>query len=251
MTTTPDGTTSGSSGANDLGQLISRLDELQRRSDALTAALDRSRQIRRLIMVAFLAFVLLAGWRFYALANTIRSKDYQDRLTAALQKSVATNQDTFSKEAQRLVDGITPVVTTAFADQSKKDLPLFMQVIDKERQALMDGLPQRMSDHVEKHHHAMLRRHEKLIQTEFPTVQNAEVRDRMMANVCTALDRLIKKYYVDEFQKEFLKMSNSWNDFPPAAAPGVGDPPLEEQLMGEMMDLVAVKMARHRSMPSK
>ncbi len=250
MTTTPEGT-SGSSGVNDLGQLVSRLDELQKRTEALTAALEQSRKTRRLIMTAFLAFVLLAGWRFYALANTLRSKEYQDRLTVALQKSVATNQDTFSKEAQRLVDGITPVVTTAFTEQSKKDLPLFMQVIDKERQTLMDGLPQRMSDHVEKHHHAMLRRHEKLIQTEFPAVQNAEVRDRMMANVCTALDRLVKKYYVDEFQKEFLKMSASWNDFPPADVPGAGDSPLEEQLMGEMMDLVAVKIARHRSTPAK
>ncbi len=246
MTTTLDGT-SGSSSSNDLSLLISRLDELQRRSDALTTALERSRQTRRTIMVAFLAFVLIAGWRFYALANTIRSKEYQDRLMVALQKSVATNQDTFSKEAQRLVDGITPVVTTAFTDQGKKDLPLFMQVIDKERQLLMDGMPQRMSDRVEKHHHSMLRRHEKLIQTEFPTVQNAEVRDRMMANVCTALDRLIKKYYVDEFQKEFQKMSASWNDFPPADVPGAGDPPLEEQLLGELMDLVAVKMSRHRT----
>ena len=250
MSTTPE-RTSGSSGASEMEQLASRLDELQRRSDALTAALERSRRTRRLIMVAFLAFVLIAGWRFYALANTLRSKEYQDRLTVALRKSVEANQDTFSKEAQRLVDGITPVVSTAFTEQSKKDLPLFMQVIDKERQTLMDGLPKRMSEHVEKHHHEMLRRHEKLIQTEFPTVQNAEVRDRMMGNACIALDRLVKKYYVDEFQKEFQKMSSSWNDFPPADMPAAGDPPLEEQLMGELMDLVAVKMAHHRSAAAK
>ena len=235
----------------ELEQLVSRLDELQRRSDALTAALERSRQTRRMIMVAFLAFVIIAGWRFYALADTIRSKEYQDRLMVALQKSVATNQDTFSKEAQKLVDGITPVVSTAFTEQSKKDLPLFMQVIDKERQMLMDGLPQRLSKHVEDHHHEMLRRHEKLIQTEFPAVQDAEVRNRMMANACTALDRLVKKYYVDEFEKEFRLMSDTWNDFPPADKPGVGDPPLEEQLMGELMDLVAVKMSRHRAGAAK
>ena len=246
MSTTPEPTT-GSSGSTELQHLVSRLDELQRRHDAFSAAVDRARRTRRLIMIAFLAFVAIIGWRFYALANTLRSQDYQDRLRDELGKSVATNQDEFTREAEKLVKKITPVISEALSEQSKKDLPLFMQLIDTERKTLMTGLPQRLSERVEKHHREMLRRHEKLIQTEFPAVQDSDVRDRMMGNVYTALDRLVKKYYVDEFQKEFQRMSDAWDDFPPADVPGVGDPGLDEQLMGELMDLVAVKLSRHRA----
>lgn len=243
MSTTPERTT-GTSGTTDLDQLVARLDELQCRSDALTAALERARSTRRFIMIAFLAFVVISGWRFYALANTITSKQYQDKLLAEFQKAIEGNQDVLGKEAQHLVDGITPVVTAAFSEQAKKDLPLFMAVIDKEREALIASLPQRMQERVEGHYHQMIRRHEKLIQTEFPTVQNEEVRNRMMANTCAALDRLVQKYYVEEFKKELLAMSNTWNDFPPAPMPSAGDSPLEDQLLGELMDLVSLKLSR-------
>ncbi len=226
-------------------QFAARLDELQRRSDALTVAFARARQTRQIIMFAFLAFVVVAGWSFYSLGNSVRSKEYQDRLLTELQKSVADNQDTFSSEAQKLVDAITPVVTTAFVDQSQKDLPLFMQAFDKEREDLMDSLPKRMSEHVEQHYHGMVSQHEKLLDAEFPAAKNPEVRDRMIANVQDALDRLVKKYYVEEFQREFKLMSAAWNDFPAADVPGEGEPPLTELLKGEIVELLAA-VARYR-----
>ena len=250
MSTTPDRTT-GASGSTEMEQLASRLDELQRRSAGLTAALERSRKTRRLIMLAFLVFVIIAGWRFIALAQSVNSPEYKTRLVAALSKSATDDANVYSTEIQKLVKGITPVVSTAFSEQASKDMPIFMQVFDKERESLMTDLPQKMSKRVEDHHDKLLRRHQDLLKAEFPTVENPEVRDRMMANACTALDRLIQKYYVDEFKREFKIMSDAWSDFPPAPVPGAGDPPLEEQLLGELMDLTAVKLARHRALPPK
>lgn len=226
-------------------QLATRVAELQSRSDALTAAFSHASRTRLIVVSAFLAFVVISGWSFYSLANSIRSKDYQDRLLTELQKSVADNQDTFSIEAQKLVDHITPVVTTAFVDQSQKDMPLFMQAFDKEREGLMDSLPKRMSDHVEQHYHEMVSQHEKLLEAEFPAAKTPEVRDRMISNVQEALDRLVKKYYVDEFQQEFKLMSSAWNDFPAADVPAPGDPLLTEQLKGEIVELLAA-VARYR-----
>lgn len=231
----------------ELDQLTARLDELQRRTEGLTAALEQSRSTRRFIMIAFLGFVILAGWRFFSLGNMIRSDDYQARLLAEVQKAVATNQDSFSREAQKLVDGATPVVTTAFSKQSEKDMPKFMQIIDEERAKLLDSLGQRMAQKMENHHHELLRRHDKLFQEEFPTANDAEVRERMMGNTCLALDRLVKKYYVDEFQKELKAMDRTWEDFPPADKPAAGEPPLDSQLIGEMMDLLAIKFSRSRT----
>lgn len=245
MSTTPERTT-GTSGSSELEQLTARLDELQRRTEGLTSALERSRSTRRMIMLAFLVFVIVALMGFYSLANRIQSAEYQNRLLAELQKSVAENQDSFEREATKLVQGVAPVVQTAFTEQAAKDMPLFMQVLDDERNALIDNLTDQMTEKIEGHHHELLRRHDKLFQEEFPAVQNSEVRERMVGNACLAMDRLVKKYYVDEFKKELLAMETSWEDFPLAEMPAKGDPSLEEQLKGSLMDLFAITVSRSR-----
>lgn len=247
MSTTPERTP----GTSELEQLSARLDELQRRTEGLTAALKRSRSTRRLIMFAFLAFVVLAVMRFYSLGNRIQSADYQNRLIAELRKSVDSNQDVFAGEAHKLVASVTPVVQSAFSEQVAKDMPLFMQVIDQQRTTLIDNLTEQMTKKLEGHHHELLRRHEKLFQEEFPSVQNPETRARMMGNTQLAMDRLVKKYYVDEFKKELQTMEKTWEDFPVADKPAKGEPSLEDQLKGALMDMVAITLARSRPSVSK
>lgn len=197
-------------------------------------------------MVAFLAFVVVSLWQFYALGNQLRSADYQNRLMAELQKSLDGNQASFQAEGEKLVKAVTPVVTTAFSEQTKKDMPVFMQVIDKERSTLLDSLASRMSEKLEDHHHKLLTRHEKLFQEEFPSVQDPQIRNRMMGNTMLALDRLVQKYYVEELKKELQTMDKTWEEFPPSDKPAEGDPPLESQLVGELMDLLAIKFSRSR-----
>lgn len=243
MSTTPNRTP----GTSELEQLTARLDELQRRSEDLTTAFEKSRSTRRLVMAAFLVFVIFASWRFYSLATMIKGEDYQKRLLDEVQKAVATNQDSFAREVQKLVDGATPIVTTAFSEQSKKDMPIFMGLIDEERAKLLESLTKSMGEKVTNHHDELLRRHEKLFVEEFPTMQNKDVRDRMIGNTSLALDRLVKKYYVDEFQKEFELMEKTWDEFPVADKPAEDEPPLDSQLVGELMDLLAIKFARSRS----
>jgi len=235
--------------APEMEQLTARLDELQRRTAGLTAALAGSRNSRRMIMLAFVAFVFVALMGFYSLANRIQSAEYQQRLVAELQKSVASNQDTFASEAQKLVEGAAPVIQTAFSDQASKDMPLFMQVIDAQRTEMVNSLVEQMTKKLEGHHHDLVRRHEKLFQQEFPTVQNAEVRERMVGNICLAFDRLVKKYYVDGFIRELKSMETAWEEFPLADQPAEGEASLEEQLKGSLMDLFAITVSRSRNAP--
>ncbi|MBM3970892.1 MAG: hypothetical protein FJ302_13690 [Planctomycetes bacterium] len=235
--------------APEMEQLTARLDELQRRTAGLTAALAGSRNSRRMIMLAFVAFVFVALMGFYSLANRIQSAEYQQRLVAELQKSVASNQDTFASEAQKLVEGAAPVIQTAFSEQASKDMPLFMQVIDAQRTEMVNSLVEQMTKKLEGHHHDLVRRHEKLFQQEFPTVQNAEVRERMVGNICLAFDRLVKKYYVDGFIRELKSMETAWEEFPLADQPAEGEASLEEQLKGSLMDLFAITVSRSRNAP--
>ena len=227
--------------------LDSKVDELQKQVDALVSALAAGKRTRQLMFLAFLTFALVSGWGFYSLASRIQSEPYKQQLMASLQKEVEQNQDEFSRETQMLVESLSPVVTTAITEQSKKDAPLFMQAFDVQRAKLVDEMPDKMVQLVQKRHEELIRQHEKLFLEELPAAQDPKVRDRMMANVVTAIDSLVKKYYADEFKRHFLGMSESWDAFPAASLPEKGDAALNEQLMGHLMDLVAVKLARHRA----
>ena len=229
------------------GDIDSKVDALQQQVDAVVAALAAGKSTRQLIFLAFLAFVGISVWSFYSLAKRIQSEEYKQQLLASIQKEVEANQEEFSKETQQLVQSLSPVVTTAITEQSQKDAPLFMQAFDVQRNKLVDELPDKLIEEVRKHHEALIRKHETLFLTELPAAQDPKIRDRMMANVVVALNSLVKKYYAAEFKRHFVGMSETWNDFPPAALPEKGDAPLNEQLMGELMDLVAVKLARHKA----
>jgi hypothetical protein len=246
MNTTPE-TPVGATGTADLATLLVRLEELERRAEGMTAAMEQSRAIRRLIMLAFLVFVVIAGWRFYSLGVSLRSEAYTTALLAELQKGVDAHQDDFSREATKLVDEAGPVVSAAFSEQTRKDMPVFMNLLDTEREVLTANLQQRMTEKLEHHHQELLRRHQKLFEEEFPSAKDPEVRDRMMANTQVALDRLIKKYYADEFEKELKALNQVWQDFPPADAPTADEPPLDSQLLGEFMELLRIVVARDRT----
>jgi hypothetical protein len=229
------------------GDIDSKILALQGQVDALAIALSAGKQTRLLMFLAFLAFALISGWGFFSLASRIQSEAYKQQLLATLQQEIERNHDELAKETELLVESLSPVVTTAITEQSKKDAPLFMQAFDAEKSKLINELPEKLMAKVDARHHDLVRQHEKLIFEELPAAQDPKVRDRMMANVCTALDTLVKKYYADEFKRHFTGMSETWNSFPVADAPSKDDAPLNEQLMGELMDLVAVKLARHRA----
>ncbi len=229
------------------GDIDAKADALQQQIDALVASLAANKRTRQLIFLAFLAFVGISVWSFLSLAKRIQSEEYKQQLLASIQQEVEKNQAEFSKESQLLVEALSPVVTTAVTNQSEKDAPLFMQAFDIQRTRLSTELPEKMVELVEKHHEELVRKHEALFIEELPAAQDPKIRDRMMENVVVALDKLVKQYYADKFKQHFASMSETWNSFPPAALPEKDDHPVSEQLMGELMDLVAVKLARHKA----
>jgi hypothetical protein len=65
-----------------------------------------------------------------------------------------------------------------------------------------------------------------------------------MENFQIALEKEVRRYYVDEFRQELQAMYDAWDGFPVADAPGKDEPRLEDQLIGSLLDLMVVKAAR-------
>ena len=59
------------------------------------------------------------------------------------------------------------------------------------------------------------------------------------------IDKLVKKYYVDEMESQYRQLYSTWDAFPAAETPKPDELPLEDQLKGVLLDMLRYKLA-HR-----
>jgi len=235
-----------SSSAADPGKgtttLNGRIEALERQTAALSAALVQAQRVRLWITLALVAFIGLTITVFYRRAEQLNSAENRNLITALAQKSVDDHADDFMKQLEALARTAGPVVTDAFYQQAKRDLPKYLQASERERDLLVKNLQEDLQTKLGARFDKSLERHETLIKQEFPTAENDEIRKRMMNNVEAALQKLSQKYYGDELGKQMEELYVTWDQFPPAPPPAKGEATLDDQLIGSLLELLTVKL---------
>jgi hypothetical protein len=215
-----------------------QVEELLRVCEGLQRALARSRGVRRILLIGTLAFVIFICVMFYSLGKQLSSDEYRAKVQALAQERLQSNSSEYMNEIQALADHARPVLYGAFMKQAEKDMPTYMHAIGQERELLVKELEQKGTDRLHAHYGKVLDRHKALLEKEFPTIKDEEVRKRMMGNLHLAVEKLVKKYYIDDMRKEFLGLYDSWDQFPRAEPPKAGDPEHESVLTGMFVELL-------------
>ena len=222
--------------------LDGRIEALERQTAALTAALAQAQRVRLWITLALVAFVGLTITVFYRRAEQLNSTENRARLAELAQQSLDDHADDFMRQLEALARTAGPVVTQAFYEQAKNDLPKYLQATERERDQLVKNLQERLQTKLATRFEKSLERHELLLKQEFPTAGNDEIRERMMKNVETALRKLSQQYYGDELSNQMEEFYDTWDQFPSAQRPGKGEAALDDQLIGTLLELLTVKL---------
>jgi hypothetical protein len=217
------------------------LDAVLNDSARLVEALAGARRTRRLLLLGVLAFVAVTGLMFYRLISRIRSQENIDEVTRLAQARLAENSDQYMNEVRLLVDKSTPVLTDAFYKQAKNDLPALVRGVGEQQTTLVNNLLAKLEDRMSEHYRSVLDRHEAILQEELPETKDPELRRKLGTNLGVAFDRLVKKYYADEINKQVTTLVDAWERFPEASQ-SRDDPPLGDQLVGNMFELLKLKM---------
>lgn len=237
-------TTSTDTGAADGGGAIdARVQAVQGQVAALESALNASRKSRQIILVGLVAVIAVVAYLFYGLANQLRSEEYITKLSEQAQTYANDNSDSYMREVKTLADAVTPVITKAFYEQAKKDTPKLTLAMNKERELLMKNVQARLEKQINDQYAKVLTDYEQILLTEFPKAEDDIIRRRVMANFREAMNRMVKKFYADQFQKELQAMYDTWDEFPVADAVDEGDVPLEDQLVGYLLELTTLKLS--------
>jgi hypothetical protein len=219
----------------------SSVDAVLRESESLTAALRRGRAVRLFLILLTLALIAGIGWWFYNWIQQLRSEENLNRIQALAQERLTQNSDKYYGEVQRLVDTNYPVISQAFVDQVKKDLPTYLQAIDKERAQFTESIQKKLETTLNDRLMAAIDKHEALIQQELPATKDRDKLERIERNMREAMQRMIKKYYVDEMRDEMLGIYETWDRFPAAEPVGPNDPRLEDQLIGNLLEYLSYR----------
>jgi hypothetical protein len=235
-------TTSTDAGSADGGSAIdARVQAVQGQVAALEAALTASRKSRQIILFGLVAVIAVVAYLFYGLANQLRSEEYITKLSAQAQTYANDNADSYMREVKTLTDEITPVITKAFYAQAKRDMPKLTLALNKERELLMKNVQARLEKQINDQYAKILTDYEKIVLTEFPKAEDDVIRRRVMANFKEAMNRMVKRFYADQFKKELQAMYDTWDEFPIADAVDEGDVPMEDQLVGYLLELMTMK----------
>jgi hypothetical protein len=116
--------------------------------------------------------------------------------------------------------------------------------MEAESDAFSAGMKEQLARRVEEHSRKAVARHEAILRAEFPQVNNDETMHRMTANLGTAMERTVKKYYVNQLDEQMQALYGGWSKFPAAPAPGKGDPPLNDTLIADLQELLKHRLTQ-------
>lgn len=221
----------------------SSVEALMRECEALTSALGQARNVRRFLLLALLLLAVGVSFMFYHLYHSVTEKENLDKLLATVQKRLASRSDTYMRQVQMFVDSTTPVITDAFYKQSTKDLPLLLQGVDRERADFITSMQERLAKTMSEHYDAMLAKHEAILIREIPETSDEQIRKKLVANLHVVFERLVKKYYADELKAKLVELYDAWDHFPAADKPTPGEPALEQQFIGVLLEAVSHRLA--------
>jgi len=226
-----------------------QVEAVLRETAALTAGMKRARRVRLLLLLAVVLFLGGTAWVAYGKANEFTSNKNLNHLADLARRRLEKKQDYYLKQLEGMVDKLRPPLEKAFSDQASKDAPLYLKAIEKERQPFLDNVQAEFTKRLNKRNAALEPRYIKILREEFPLLKDEKLQARMAENMTPAVEKLLKKYYVEELRDEILMLYNTWDTFPAAADPLKGEPPIEDQLMPALLDLLKHRLTHPQEAP--
>jgi hypothetical protein len=226
----------------DMQALSQQSEAVQRAAAALSAATARARGVRLCLVVATVLLIAVICVKFYGLGMAVQSPEYLDGVTTLGQKRLAERSDKYAQEFQKLVDHASPALTKAFSEQIKKDMPEFVKQAEKEKDTLVSDMQKEFTNKVNAHYEQLVKQQEETLKKELPTIKDPAAQERMVKNINKAVEKLVKKFYVDDFRRQLDELIYSWDHFPEAPAPKPGEPSLMDQFIPTGLHFLAIRL---------
>lgn len=165
---------------------------------------------------------------------------------AEAQERLKQHSDEIGAEAASLVQEAVPPITTAVYSQAREDYPAYVRAVKIQGKEYLANVEQIFIAQVKAQYRDYLRAHRDVIKQEFPEHASDENVEAILTDFEETTNRIVERYYLDEFRRESERTVALWNRFEPVEVPGPNAPSLHEQLADYTADWVVLSAA-HRA----
>lgn len=183
------------------------------------------------ILLGVMAASIAGLWVYFNFFFTPEPRpEFTAKITAEVKERLSANSDAIFQEASSVAAEALPPLGEAFYAQASADYPQYMQTLDHQGVAYREKVQDIFLDKVKAQYRDYLRKHQQILTEEFPQHASPERVERLIREFEFAADKIVERYYLDEFQAEADKTVAYWREVKPLDPPGPYEPSLEEQL---------------------
>jgi hypothetical protein len=209
-------------------------------AEELRKALRQARINLALIALMLLAFVAGVCYAVWFAEHRLRQKEEQT--LAAVRARLVRDMRPITQELGDLAGEVGPPVAVAFYERLKGDVPAYVHTVDQQSKELTEHVQAAVRRDVRAQYHAARGRYRAILQEEFPGVTDPAQLDGMMARFEVVFNRLIQRYYVEQFRDLLTAAIRHWNAIPPAERPRAGEKRLADQLAEDVTAWLRLKV---------
>lgn len=204
--------------------------------EALRAALWQAR-VTQVLLSALL--VVLAGTFLYVVAAPPSVPVDEAAVLAEAKERLRANSEAILEEATGFVVEAGRPVAKSFARQARQDLPVYARALQAQTDDLAAGLEEEVRRRVRAQTDDFVTAHRAVFREVFPEISDEETISRILRDYKRTADRLLERYYLDEFRREAKRTGKLWATFEPVEPPREGT--LQDQLLEYVGDWLALQ----------
>lgn len=189
-------------------------------ADVLQNALWQSRVTMTLLVVMLAG--LITAILYFSTATASLPID-ESAVIARAKERLEANQEKILQEVASFVGETSSPIATTFAHQIREDLPVYARALNDQSDELIAGLEDQIRQRVRAQTDEFVAKHRNILKEEFPEITSEETREQILRDYRRTANRLLERYYLDDFAKEAKKTVSIWQKIKPIESP-VGEP---------------------------
>lgn len=146
------------------------------------------------------------------------------------QERLDKHSEEITAEATELMQEAIPPITSAVYQQTQEDYPAYVQAVKTQGKEYLANVEDIFIAKVKAQYGDFLRAHRDVVKQEFPEHAGDENVEKILNDFEDTINKIVERYYLDEFRRETERTIALWNKFEPVEAPGPNAPSLQEQL---------------------
>jgi hypothetical protein len=189
-----------------------------------------------------LLVIMLAGLVFAILYSSLATPGLpidESAVVARAKDRLEANQKEILQEVASFVGEASPPIVTTFAHQIREDLPVYARALNDQSDELIAGLEDQIRQRVRAQTDEFVAKHRNILKEEFPEITSEETREQLLRDYRRTANRLLERYYVDDFKQEAKKTVSVWQKIKPVESPEGA--PLRAELLEYVSDWLVLQ----------